>query len=67
MRFFSLVCAVALSLSGCGARPDFVRIGPGLTVSTRLIDEYMAEHGVSRDEAKAALATEVMTSSGPRQ
>lgn len=67
MRFHRLTAAALLVLAGCSAQPEFVQVRPGVAVSSRLISEYMEEHNASREEAKAALADEVMTSPGTAQ
>lgn len=65
MRCYWLAGIAILLLAGCGGRPELVRVGPGVSVSTRLIDEYMREHGASREEAKAALIAEMSAPAAP--
>jgi hypothetical protein len=58
-----VAACVILAAAGCGSRPTFVQIAPGVAVSLKSIDEYAEQKGLSREEAKRQLAAEV-TSSG---
>jgi hypothetical protein len=45
--------------AGCSSPGDFVEVRPGVSVSSRLIDEYAEAHGLSRKEAAAQMATQM--------